>query len=139
MRRFIPVAAVLLLTALLAHAGSKGFCPPPPPAPDKAPPSDGPAPHAPTPDAQLYAVSLLTVVSDKGYVCSAYPIGKTDKELGKKAVQLVRAWKLDPAKKNGRPVAVTVVITVNFWRKPNGEFIEPTGPQASKASTEVHD
>ena len=45
-------------------------------------------------------VTLLTVVSDKGYVYSTKVLRGMDKQLNKRAEETVRQWHLSPAMKS---------------------------------------
>jgi hypothetical protein len=48
---------------------------------------------------------MLTVISDKSYVCSVQLIQGFDKDGDSKAMQAVRQWHLEAARKDGRPVS----------------------------------
>ncbi len=113
--------AILIIFAGLgirAVGESKGFCPPPPAKPKLLPTKNSVPPTPPSPDAQYAGtVMVMAVVSDKGYVCSAEVMRGLDKETDKKAVGAVRQWHLQPARKDGRPVSVVVIMEVNYWRK----------------------
>jgi len=125
----VILAVVFSIIVLQVRAQDKGVCPGLAPKPSKVPADHGPAPKPPSPGAQLSVIPVWVEISDTGYVCSAEPIGKPDKELAKKAVDAVRQWKFNPAKKDGRAVPVTVVVRVNFWRDAKGELLQtPNGP-----------
>ncbi len=126
------IAVVFLMGVLLTRADDKGSCPGLAPKPSKAPENHDPAPKPPSPGAQLTVIPVFVVVSDTGYVCSAEVIGKPDKEVAEKAVEAVKKWKFNPAKKDGRAIPVTVVVRVNFWRNADGEFVHiPDGSNGS--------
>jgi hypothetical protein len=134
MRNSLFVTAALLLCANSHAAGeNKGSCPPSPPKP-KAPVTSLAAPkNAPSPDATFAGtVSLLAVVSDKGYVCSVQLMRGFDKVADAQAARTVRQWHLDPARKDGHPVPVTVQIDVAFWRNAQGELVQDSRSQPPK-------
>ena len=58
--------------------------------------------------------TLLVVISDKGYVCSARVLKSVNKELDAKAVEEVKKWTFRPAMKEGHPVPVAVTVQVDF-------------------------
>lgn len=68
-------------------------------------------------------VTLLTVLSDKGYVCSTRVLQGIDQQMNKRAEDAVRQWHLTPAKKDGRNVPVVVTITVTYWMNGKGEIV----------------
>jgi hypothetical protein len=141
MRTTILLFVLFLFTALTLPAEDKGRCPDPPPKPTHVPPSKQSSGKPPSPDAQFAGtVSVMAVVSDKGYVCSADPVNGPDKETNMKIARAVQTWRFKPAKKNGQPVPVVVMVSVALWRKPNGELILPTDPNQpqseSKPATE---
>lgn len=78
------------------------------------------------------SVSLLVVISNKGYVCSVQLIRGFDKEADKRAMQGARQWRFDPAKKDGRPVAVEMRVELSFWRNANGELISAPPAKPTK-------
>jgi hypothetical protein len=61
-----------------------------------APTPNGPPPEA---DAKFASVSLLIVISNRGYVCSAQVIRGFDKETDARAMQEVRHWRFHPSTK----------------------------------------
>ena len=96
--------------------------------------AQSPVPQSPpSPDAKFAGtVSLLTVVSDKGYVCRVQLIRGFDKPADTQAMRGVRQWHFDPAQKDGRPVPVVVTTEVNFWRGPGGDLVQGTPTQSTK-------
>ena len=84
-------------------------------------------------------VTLLTVISDKGYVCSTRVLRGMDKQMNKKAEETVRQWHLTPAKKDGRGVTAVVTVNVTYWMNGKGEIVSdaPTPPPASDDHTEA--
>lgn len=122
---FSLVVLLLLNPALFASRDDKGHCPPPHSISKEARAIPAPTPNQPPPeaDAKFGSVSLLLVISDKGYVCSVQLIRGFDKEADTRAMQGARQWRFDPSKKDGHPVAVEMRIEVGFWRKANGELI----------------
>lgn len=84
-------------------------------------------------------VTLLTVLSDKGYVCSTRVLRGVNKEMNKRAEEKVRAWHFTLATKNGHSVPVVVTIEVTYWMNNKGEIVSdaPTSPlPASDGHTE---
>lgn len=65
-------------------------------------------------------ITVLAVVSDTGYVCSAKVIDGIDKKSDADAEKTVRQWHFAPAKKNGRPVPVVVTVEVPYERDKDG-------------------
>src|SRR5215813_1639611 len=59
-------------------------------------------------------VGLNVVVGPDGRIHSAQVAKSLGMGLDEKAIETVRLWKFDPAKKDGRPVAVAVYIEVDF-------------------------
>jgi hypothetical protein len=96
--------------------------------------ADGvPTQPPPSPDVKFAGtVSLLTVISDKGYVCSVQLLHGFDKDADGKAEQSVRQGHFGIARKNGRPVPVVVEIKVHFWRNASGELIQGAPSQSNK-------
>src|ERR1700690_877838 len=107
-RLSLSLAFVLAMT-VCAPSEDKGNCPPAPPKPKGVPIGSGPSQSPPVPDAKFAGtVSLLTVISDKGYVCSVQLIRGFDKVADTQAIRAVRQWLFSPAQKDGRPVPVVV-------------------------------
>jgi TonB family protein len=73
-------------------------------------------------------VTLLVVVSDTGYVCSARVVKGINKEIDKSTQKAVSKWRFKPAMKDGRPVAVVVSIDVNYRLDANGQLISDAPP-----------
>ncbi|HXE91363.1 MAG TPA: energy transducer TonB [Terriglobales bacterium] len=59
-------------------------------------------------------VILRAIIGSNGQVREARVIRSAGKSLDQKAVEAVRQWKFEPARKNGEPVTVLVQIEVNF-------------------------
>jgi Gram-negative bacterial TonB protein C-terminal len=108
----------------ICRAQDKGSCPPLPPPPDVSALKKVVPPPPPTPDLKYFGtVTLLTVISDKGYVCSTQVLRGIGKEIDKKTEATVRQWHFDPArKKNGRTVPVIKTVEVNYWATSTGEI-----------------
>src|ERR1041385_490729 len=125
---------LLLCPPLFAATNDKGFCPHPHSISKEARAEPAPTPNQPPPeaDAKFGSVSLLLVISDKGYVCSVQLIRGFDKEADTRAMQGTRQWHFDPSKKHGHPVAVEMRIEVGFWRKANGELILASQDKSKK-------
>jgi Gram-negative bacterial TonB protein C-terminal len=133
-----PALVAALTFATICCAQDKGYCPPSPPPPTVAAPKKVVPPAPPTPDVTYFGtVTLLTVISDKGYVCSARVLQGINKEIDKKTEKKVREWRLDPARKDGRAVPVVVTIAVNYWATSTGEIVsDPPHPPSSPQSEE---
>lgn len=115
-------AGVLLIAVILgsfAFAENKGFCPSHQPVPvsNKATSLPSDADHA-----NSAAVTVLTMVSDTGYVCSTQVLQGIEKEVDTQAVSAVRKQHFAPAKKDGRGVPVLITVTVNFTRDKDGKL-----------------
>lgn len=98
-----------------ALADDRGTCPD-----EAAPPAS--IPKAAKDEAKTDTVFVQAVISDTGYVCSARSIMGPNKNLKRKAEDAIRAWKLQPAMRGGRPVPVTVTITVQFRKDAEGKL-----------------
>lgn len=59
-------------------------------------------------------VTLLATISADGYARNLVVVRSLGMGLDEKALEAVRTWRFDPAKKDGRPVAVQMNIIVNF-------------------------
>jgi hypothetical protein len=84
MVRTVLVVLSLFVLSAFAVGENKGNCPSPPPISAKK----NPAPTNPT----EITVSVLVVISDTGYVCSAQVLQGVDKVTDAEAVRTVRAW-----------------------------------------------
>ena len=84
----------------------------------------------------LGTVSLLTVISDKGYFCSARVIHGFDKNMDADAMKQVREWQFEPAKKHGQAIPVVVQIDIQYWQDKEGKTSSVTtnAPKLVKAS-----
>ena len=122
--RILVLALVVIATQNLS-ASDKGYCPPPPHST-----AYHSSPHASTappdrPNATFIGtVTVLTVVSDTGNVCSARVVdGIKDKKLNAEAAKKVGAMTFDePARKNGRPVPTVITVQITFWRDSDGNI-----------------
>jgi hypothetical protein len=134
-RTLSTIFVLILNLRTLAIAESKGFCPPgPPPAPDLAATKPPSSPGAPTADAPYRTTVLRVVISDTGYVCGAQVVRGVDKQSDLKVTQAVRDWRFQPARKDGRPVPVVMLIEVH-WK--DGELVQsPVGPESSQANVQ---
>jgi TonB family protein len=125
MRVALTIAFLFALTKP-AECADKGFCPPPAPFPKLQKPTEPP----PRPDhTYVGTVSLAAVVSDKGYVCSARVLQGIDNKINAEALAQVKAWRFDPARKDGRAIPVSIQVDVAYWRDKDGRIISlPTNP-----------
>ena len=122
-------AFLCVITAVLCSvpsvAENKGTCPPAPPVGKHRATSNA--------DESNGTITVLAVVSDRGYVCTAQVIRGIDKKSNAEAEKTVRQWRFTPAKKDGHPVPVVVKVPVNYERDKNGNVIisssKPTLPQ----------
>jgi TonB family protein len=126
--------AIQLLIAFclctVVSAEDKGFCPPaPPPNTVDAQKSEPTRPANATSDARFVGtVTLLTIISDKGHVCSVNVIRSVNKGLDRQAGNSVFTWHFNPAKKDGHSVPVVVTLNVQMWLDSHGKLIQPTQP-----------
>jgi TonB family protein len=126
---------LLLLCTTFCHAGDdKGFCPAAHRISKAAKAATVPRTQAlPSGDATFAGtVSLLIVISNKGYVCSVQLIEGFDKVADEKAIQSARQWRFTPSHKDGLPVAVELKVEVAFWRNTNGELVNKQPDQSAK-------
>ena len=59
-------------------------------------------------------VLIGLVVTSKGLSRDVHVVKSLDKEIDASAVDAVREWRFDPAKKNDKPVAVNVTVEIRF-------------------------
>jgi TonB family protein len=127
---------VALAIGTMCRAEDKGFCPSSSPVSVPAPKKSS-APESPSSDKKYFGtVTLLAVISDKGYVCSARALRGPSKDFNKKAETAVRVWHFDPARKDGHPVPVVVTVDVNYWTTSGGEIVSDPPLLQSSASTD---
>jgi TonB family protein len=120
MRIFLTGVVFMISFTALSFGQKKGFCPPVPEASAfKTKNSPSPPPAA---GAKSIAVTVLTLVSDTGYVCDASVLNGVEKDIDKVAVQAVRSWRFKPARKDGRDVPVVITVKVNFEKGKDGKF-----------------
>jgi TonB family protein len=132
-KRLSLFLAFLLAMTACAASEDKGYCPPAPPKPRGVLTESVPSQSPPVPDAKFAGtVSLLTVISDKGYVCSVQLIRGFDKAANTQAMRAIRQWHFSPARKDGRPVPVVVNTEVSFWRDATGQLVQGTPNQSAK-------
>jgi|SRR5215470_7083779 len=128
------VAALIL--AALCGAEDKGVCPPLPPTNAKRPKPNAP-PLVPSSDTKnIGTVTLLLVVSNKGYVCSSRVLKGINNELDQQAQSTAQTWRFDPAQKNGRAVPVVISVGVNFKTNNAGEIVLDPLPSQSPHTSE---
>jgi TonB family protein len=115
----------IIFCGIASVAENKGICPPAPTV-DKHPATINS-------DESNGTISVLAVISDKGYVCTAQVIRGLDKRSNAEAEKTVRQWRFTPAKKDGHAVPVVVTVQVNYERDKNGNVIisssKPTPPE----------
>jgi TonB family protein len=59
-------------------------------------------------------VLLSMIVTAEGTVRDPQVTQSLDKDLDKKAVECVKKWRFEPATRDGKPVAMRVVVEVSF-------------------------
>jgi TonB family protein len=59
-------------------------------------------------------VGISMIVTAEGTVRDPVVTTSLDKDLDKKALECVSKWRLDPATKDGQPVAMRISVQVNF-------------------------
>ena len=62
-------------------------------------------------------VTVSLTVDEKGNVANVVVKKSTRPEFEQPAIDAVSRWKFEPAKKDGKPVAVQVVVPVKFSAK----------------------
>ena len=72
-------------------------------------------------------VTVLVVISDKGFVCGATVLRGIDSRTDRQALDSVRGWQFSPAKKDGRTVPVVATLGVNVWRADGEVFFQQAG------------
>lgn len=124
----VSLLAFLLGTGIDAACQNKGNCPPmptPPKPTEHRQITDVPLQPPPSPDAKFAGtVSLMAVISDRGYVCGVHLIRGFDKTADAGAIQALRRRHFQPAQKDGNPVAVVIITDVTFWRDGNGNLVQ---------------
>ncbi|HKV93565.1 MAG TPA: energy transducer TonB [Candidatus Angelobacter sp.] len=124
-----------ILMSISGISKDQGVCPSGPfHAPKTLPAKHGPTQPPPNPDAKYAGTVVLgVIVSTTGYVCNVQLIRGFDKTADEQAMQTAREWHFDSARKNGAPVAVELVVPVDFWRNANGELVQSQpGPTKTK-------
>jgi TonB family protein len=130
MIRLTSALIVVLAFAVASRAENKGLCPPPPPL-SAAAPEIATSSVSATADKRDYGtVTLLAVISDKGYVCSARVLRGPNKETNKKFERAARDWHFDPARKDGHAVPVVATIDVKYHMTGDGQVVSDP-PQLS--------
>jgi TonB family protein len=123
MKRLNYAVIVALVCVAVSYAENRGNCPVSPPLNTKDLKKSEP-PVSTDPEKRYFGtVSLVAVISDKGYVCSARVARGVDKQTDKKAETAVREWHFSPAQRNGHPTVVLVRIDVNYWKNSSGEIV----------------
>jgi protein TonB len=110
----------VMATCVASVASDKGLCPPAPPKWSASPPTKSKASQEQ--DEGKASVTLMVVVSDKGFVCSAQVLNGINNETDTDAIAAVKTWTFKPATKDGRPVPVVVTVQVNY-ELANGKFM----------------
>jgi len=122
MVRLTLTAIGVLALCTVCSAEDKGRCPSGLPTNMSVPKQD--APPASDPDKKyLGTVTVLTAISDQGYVCSTQILRGVSKEVDKTAETRVRDWHFEPARRKGHAVPVAVLIKLTFWKTKTGEIV----------------
>ncbi len=119
MMRLTSAPIAVLVFAAASRAENKGFCPPLPvsaAAPKRIEPENADKKDSGT-------VTLLAVISDKGYVCSARVLRGLDKDTNKKFEKAVRDWHFEPARRDGHAVHAVVTIDVKYHLTSDGQVV----------------
>ena len=86
----LTVLALVLFLCRFCLAENKGFCPPPGPM-NLAPSKRADRPTSTDPDKTYFGtVTLVAVVSDRGYICSVRVTHGINKELDEKTEMMVK-------------------------------------------------
>jgi len=59
-------------------------------------------------------VLIALIVSSHGLPVDVHVARSVDKELDQSAIDAVKEWRFEPARKNGTPVAVKVTVEIRF-------------------------
>lgn len=141
----IPRTAVPLVLAVFlsffANAEDKGQCPGflrpgkvvspkgGPLTPIKPPePSEKPVSGA----EYLGRITLLSAVSDKGYVCDAAVQTGINPQVDGTILKRFKTRHFPSIIQNGSAIPANVIVNVNVWRTPNGEILEFPEPKLPK-------
>ena len=132
-----PSLVAVLAIGTVCCAQDKGFCPPSAPHNGAAPNKVAPPPP-PTPDRKYFGtVTLLTVISDKGYVCSTQVLKGINSEINKKTEETVRQWHLNPAREGRSHSAGDRLRRCQLLDYQHGEIVsDPPRPPSSVQSEE---
>ncbi len=109
----IVAAGAALHLAGLAHAQESKFDEPPMPTKTVAPVY----PMALKSEGAAGMVTMSITVDEQGNVQNATVKKSSRQEFEQPAIDAVSKWKFEPAKKDGKPVAVQVVVPVKFSMK----------------------
>jgi TonB family protein len=122
--RIVTLVVILFGAAASAVASDKGMCPPSPPRSAFPTPKKAATPPSRLDVTFVGTVTVLAVVSDTGYVCSAQVgNGVKDKKINADAVKTVSQFRFDPARKDGRAVPTFTRVEVHYWRDGNGNLV----------------
>jgi periplasmic protein TonB len=59
-------------------------------------------------------VLIALIVSSRGLPVNVHVVRSVDGEIDASAVEAVRQWRFEPARKDGKPVAVRVTVEIRF-------------------------
>jgi len=121
------VLCVIFAIALGAFAKDWGTCPMAPP-PSASSNQKSACASSGSDKGKAAKVTLLVVISDTGYVCSARVLKGINKEIDKSTQKTVTKWRFKPAIKDGHPVPVVVSIDVNYSVDANGQLVSEAPP-----------
>lgn len=137
MNKPLLLFSMSILVSISGVCKDEGFCPSGPFHAPKTPPAKhGPTQSPPTPDAKYAGTVVLDViVSTTGYVCNVRLLEGFDKTTDEQAMRDARKWRFTPTTKNGNPVSVELMVSVEFWRDANGKFVKTqTEPKPKPAN-----
>ena len=136
MIRLTSALIAVLAFATASPAEEKGLCPPLSPLSAAATEKGAPSVSATADKRDFGTVTLLAVINDKGYVCSARVLRGLDKETNKKFERAAQDWHFDPARKDGHAVPVVVTIDVKYRVTSDGQVVsDPPQPPAPLKDT----
>jgi hypothetical protein len=107
----------------VVSAKGKSLTPQKPPEPSEKPVSGAD---------YLGRITLLSAVSDKGYVCDAAVQTGINPQVDETILKRFRSRHFPSIIQNGSAVPANVIVNVNVWRTPNGDIVEFPEPKLPK-------
>ena len=59
-------------------------------------------------------VLIALIVNSRGLPVNVHVVRSVDREIDASAVEAVRQWRFEPARRDGKPVAVRVTVEIRF-------------------------